>query len=1163
MESWSRGLVRFCRCVCADQTSVSHELLALAEAVQEALRCDKVVIYNIVESELVAYANITHSHGSLGRLSLREESVLKHVCSSGVSESVPDLRKHPKYNAQVDTHAASIHAVPISVTTEASEPRGVVVAFNPTWSDPAQDLEILEDFASIVSATKLFKNNLRISRWSLPEDALRSADTIVKRETCFDKMTLLLPEFNDGERKVVKPAVASKDGNEGGLIQLDDVEVPVTFNSECLLGASVEMLSFDFDVFLFTVNDLSEMVVHMFYAFDLPATMGITQIQIETFVAAVAQNYNSNNCYHNYYHAANVFHKTVMIVLREPKLMEFMTRADLFSLLIAALCHDINHPGLNNDHHKKAVTDLSIVYNDVSVLEQHHIAVTMRLIFYENISLFSRLAPEVQALLRQQISHAILHTDMSLHQQLLSSFELTQTKLERGEANCRDRGTCEVVLAMVLHLADMMNQCLTHEQADAWERRLSQEYYAQALLESHLGVHVASFMVNETTLDFLYNQMFFICSFCLPLFQVAAEIYPSLAPQLEQVKANKHEVEQKMTVLQARRQEFEDNDIDPGFEESCTIEEVWKTLIAESAAVRRSDEVILDTTMETFFHTIVCDKFRLLNLISCGLTCFLCCQRRLAVVTFELAGVDDAHHMLHISINGSDEPAPHGHHIPKQAELAQSNFNQVLMPDAGQSLLMCKKLTESLGGSINFTTPKYQSPCINIKLAVGKSSRLPMDVNEPIANMSNPRCDAVMPLNLDVIVSARWQSLRLFLTKSLERWNCTATVVRSVEQAKELVKQKQSKVVMLIEYTQYRWLTSRCAWWNSVRYEDRPRMLVMGSTNELRHAQQFDLDTPEHCFLLKPVQPDTLYHALTFIQESTRKECTATQHLTRLRLPRHSAPACLALPSEVHAPISGKLNADTSTSMADNTAAKGVPPRPWVSQLRRRESARGAMLTVSEPNKSVEEPTGNVLCAPRPPEVRQRASKPAGRRSTIHAGVSGHSLGVTMLNKRKQADQPSCQAGKDCKEGDQPQVTALIVEDCLIALRLVVTSLQKLGIQCTVAYDGQECIEILKALQPGEHFDIIFMDLDMPNMNGIEAAEAIRRMQSDGSIQLQHIVAMSANRLLLQDPLFDAFVPKPIYPNKVKGLISSEAWREACIANGRQSSRESLLPIVS
>jgi hypothetical protein len=58
------------------------------------------------------------------------------------------------------------------------------------------------------------------------------------------------------------------------------VTIVLQFQKDRLMGASAAMLEQGFNVFDFTVNELSEMVVHMLYAFELPLVMGISQTQV-------------------------------------------------------------------------------------------------------------------------------------------------------------------------------------------------------------------------------------------------------------------------------------------------------------------------------------------------------------------------------------------------------------------------------------------------------------------------------------------------------------------------------------------------------------------------------------------------------------------------------------------------------------------------------------------------------------------------------------------------------------------------------------------------------------------------------------------------------------------------------------------------------------------
>ena len=68
--------------------------------------------------------------------------------------------------------------------------------------------------------------------------------------------------------------------------------------------------------------------------------------------------------------------------------------------------------------------------------------------------------------------------------------------------------------------------------------------------------------------------------------------------------------------------------------------------------------------------------------------------------------------------------------------------------------------------------------------------------------------------------------------------------------------------------------------------------------------------------------------------------------------------------------------------------------------------------------------------------------------------------------------------------------------------------LTKLGHQPTLAEDGVKAVEILK----NNTFDLIFMDMQMPNLDGIAATKKIREIESAGD---QHIpiIAVTANAL--------------------------------------------------
>lgn len=54
------------------------------------------------------------------------------------------------------------------------------------------------------------------------------------------------------------------------------------------------------------------------------------------------------------------------------------TDLEIFSLLFAALIHDFEHTGRTNNFHVNVGTELALLYNDRSVLENHHVSAAFR-----------------------------------------------------------------------------------------------------------------------------------------------------------------------------------------------------------------------------------------------------------------------------------------------------------------------------------------------------------------------------------------------------------------------------------------------------------------------------------------------------------------------------------------------------------------------------------------------------------------------------------------------------------------------------------------------------------------------------------------------------------------------------------------------------------------
>lgn len=99
--------------------------------------------------------------------------------------------------------------------------------------------------------------------------------------------------------------------------------------------------------------------------------------------------------------------------------------------------------------------------------------------------------------------------------------------------------------------------------------------------------------------------------------------------------------------------------------------------------------------------------------------------------------------------------------------------------------------------------------------------------------------------------------------------------------------------------------------------------------------------------------------------------------------------------------------------------------------------------------------------------------------------------------------------GQNFDEISVAGIRALVVEDNELNRDIATFMLESHGIEVTPAVDGQEAVEIFEKSAPG-YFGVLYMDIMMPRMNGLDATRAIRAMKRRDAHVIP-IIAMSAN----------------------------------------------------
>jgi CheY-like chemotaxis protein len=116
----------------------------------------------------------------------------------------------------------------------------------------------------------------------------------------------------------------------------------------------------------------------------------------------------------------------------------------------------------------------------------------------------------------------------------------------------------------------------------------------------------------------------------------------------------------------------------------------------------------------------------------------------------------------------------------------------------------------------------------------------------------------------------------------------------------------------------------------------------------------------------------------------------------------------------------------------------------------------------------------------------------------------------------------------------------LLAEDNVVNQALAVRILEKNGFTVRVATTGKE---VLAALSE-EQFDLILMDVQMPEMDGFEATSLIRKREQSGTLKHIPIVAMTAHAMIGDRERclgagMDGYISKPLHGKELLELIAT------------------------
>ncbi|XP_044301077.1 calcium/calmodulin-dependent 3',5'-cyclic nucleotide phosphodiesterase 1A-like [Varanus komodoensis] len=340
--------------------------------------------------------------------------------------------------------------------------------------------------------------------------------------------------------------------------------------------------NWDFNVF--TLNEASGghgltcIMCELFSKYDLLSHFKIPLTCLVSFAKALEVGYNKyQNPYHNSVHATDVT-QTVHSIMLHTGIMHKFTDLEILAIFFSTSIHDYEHTGTTNHFHVETRSETALLYNDKSVLENHHVSAAYHLMENADMNILASLTKDEWRELRRLVIMMVLSTDMSYHFQQMNSVKHCLRYLRQMEREHKDK-----IMSMIVHVADISHPAkpwVLHEQ---WARALMEEFFKQGDREAALGLQISSLCDRQTT-NIAESQIGFIDVIVKPIFALLLEALNIIVAPLIQAAAKSQCVSsskssRRKTSTGVRKDEKKENPNRPKVEHpTCSERQLLATL---------------------------------------------------------------------------------------------------------------------------------------------------------------------------------------------------------------------------------------------------------------------------------------------------------------------------------------------------------------------------------------------------------------------------------------------------------------------------------------------------------------------------------------------------------------------------------------------------------
>ncbi|XP_023860177.1 3',5'-cyclic-AMP phosphodiesterase 4C-like isoform X3 [Salvelinus sp. IW2-2015] len=395
------------------------------------------------------------------------------------------------------------------------------------------------------------------------------ANTFLEKQQDVEIMSGPLKDKDKKKRPMSQIVAVKKPALSPSLAPTQIPRFGVTTLHESLLATEFEDINrWGLDIFKIAEysgnRPLTVVMYSIFQERELLKNFKIPADTFVTFMMTLEDHYHTDVAYHNNIHAADVVQST-HILLSTPALEAVFTDLEIMAALFSSAIHDVDHPGVSNQFLINTNSELALMYNDASVLENHHLAVGFKLLQEDNCDIFQSLSKKQGQSLRKMVIDMVLATDMSKHMNFLADLKtMVETKKVTSLGvllldNYSDRIQ---VLQNMVHCADLSNPTKPLDVYRQWTDRIMMEFFTQGDRERDKGMEISP-MCDKHNASVEKTQVGFIDYIVHPLWETWADlVHPDAQDILDTLEDNR-EWYQSM-IQRSPSPTLEDMDLDGG-----------------------------------------------------------------------------------------------------------------------------------------------------------------------------------------------------------------------------------------------------------------------------------------------------------------------------------------------------------------------------------------------------------------------------------------------------------------------------------------------------------------------------------------------------------------------------------------------------------------------